>query len=282
MLDNHGHVIEIERRIVSAAAAAETAEAGSELEARLARAAAAEEEAARRVRTPSSDCANRSPTSSAGDRPQLGGAGQHHQERSVDRGEAALLQLHPRAGGRADRAREVGLVADQQDLAPAGRQLLGVEVAAPEAPRISSTSTPSSRAGDAGRCRGPAPSGWSRQASIFTPSAASAVPAARAWRSPFSVSSPRGVVGGVVLGVAVAQQPDHRLERIRSFARSRAAAGRWHLARLRRSTGERERRPPARPQRVLAARRRQQDRGDGRPARPSSGCRRSGSPTTAS
>jgi hypothetical protein len=48
----------------------------------------------------------------------------------VQSGDAAFSQFHPGAGDEGDGAGEVGLVADQQHLATAGRQLQGVEVSA--------------------------------------------------------------------------------------------------------------------------------------------------------
>ena len=159
MLDNHGHVIEIERRIVSAAAAAETAEAASELEARLARAAAAEEEAARRVRDAEQRLANRSPTSSAGDRPQLGGAGQHHQERPSMAASPPFFNL-TRAPVAALIAREKSGSCPTSSTSPRPAASPSGSKSPPRRSWSSSGSMPELGAGDARPFPGPAPSGW--------------------------------------------------------------------------------------------------------------------------
>ena len=78
-------------------------------------------------------------------------------------------------------------MADQQDLAAAGGQLGGVEVAA--AQRLAQLDLdPELARRRSAPCRRARTFGLVRQASSSTPSAASALPAARAWRSPFVVS----------------------------------------------------------------------------------------------
>ena len=125
-----------------------------------------------------------------------------------------------------DRAREVGLVADQQHLAAARGQLQRVEVAAARAGRRARPERPAPRR-RARRSGGPGPSGLVRQASSSTPSAFIARPASRDCRSPFSVSSRSASrLARAVLGVAVSQQPDHRARNPpRSARKMRRASG---------------------------------------------------------
>ena len=110
---------------------------------------------------------------------------------------------------------------DQEDVAAAGGEREGVERAAAQL-RGGLGLEPERLAGE------PAVSaartlGLVRQASMSAPSAASACPAARAWRSPFAVRRRAASSPLAVLGIAVPEQIDHFFHSIPLDLRLKAA-----------------------------------------------------------
>ena len=161
-----------------------------------------------------------------------------------------------------------GLVADEHHLAVAGRQLERVEVAAGEAV-VLSTGVPSASQASSAVCRART---LGRPGRRRAPHRAPSAPSRRSadWRSPFSVSS-RSASGlpSPIFRIPVPQQPDHfatypnrEVANLCLICATGSLRSGWHDRRV---SGGAD--PPARPQRVLAARRCLQDRRAGRARR---------------
>src|SRR6476620_1890735 len=146
-----------------------------------------------------------------GDGPELSRLQQCDQRPVLDRGQGALLQLDPGTGSRLDRAREVKIVADQQDVSPPRRQLDRVEVAAAKLLGLLDCDAQLA-AGDAGHV--PGTDLGARQTGVDA-DLEGRESAARSFRLPHALlgQPPRVVVLSRVLGVSMPQQPDdHDLE----------------------------------------------------------------------
>src|SRR4249919_3087317 len=126
----------------------------------------------------------------------------------VEAGDAALLEFHARAGDERHGAREVGLVADQHDLAAARGQLQRIEVSTGEPVVLLDRAVEPL----AGEYRGPSgPDLWAGQADVEL-DAESLQRLARGDR--LALALPGQVAFGVrlalaILSVSVPQEPDH-------------------------------------------------------------------------
>ena len=210
-----------------------------------------------------------------GYRGQLGGAQQRVKQAVIESGDPTLLELHARPCSCRYRAREVRARGRPAGPRRGRRPAHRVEVAAARArprprarrPSLAQAILAVSQRADLGagqaRVELDAERG-ERAPRRLAPGARPCRSGARASSSAPSSASPW-------------RSSQITLRSSRNERERGVSGDRWHPARLTGSRGEREPgRPPPRPQRVLAARRRLQDRARWRPAPPSSGCPRSG------
>ena len=122
-----------------------------------------------------------------GDRRQVLRSQQGEEGAAVDDRQAALLQLRVGAGEARHLAGEVGLVADQKDVAAAGGERRSRRSGRRAAPRRSRARCRAARR-RAARFRRPAAWGWSGRRRAARPAPPGPAPAASAWRSPLAVS----------------------------------------------------------------------------------------------